>query len=132
MGLLPLPLPLPPPPCCAAGAAHCFLQRMLAHALRGLQGTGGQKGLSQRLGVHALAGHGIRMHTFRHFAFAGFRFLDGFPRPLAVAGASLPVLVRRLAEQCRDVGPSRAPEQIMPGRPRLDGALPRCGRHQAV
>ena len=55
------------------GAAQARLQRMLAHALRGLQGTGGQKGLAQRFGLHAVAGHGIRMHTFLHFAFAGFR-----------------------------------------------------------
>jgi len=55
------------------GAAQVRLQRMPAHAVRGLQGTGGQNGLSQCFGLHDVARHGIRMHTFLQTTFAGFR-----------------------------------------------------------
>jgi len=90
--LLPLLLPL----CCRGlgvglGAAQARLQRMPAHALRGLQGTGGQKGLSQRFGLHDVARHGIRMHTFLHITFAGFR--TGFL--LCLLGLGPPLLLFR-------------------------------------
>ena len=65
---------------------------MLPHALRGLHGTGGQKALPQRFGLHDVAGHGIRTHTFLHVAFAGFR--TGF-RCRALGFLELPPLLFR-------------------------------------